>query len=162
MVRAQAGEREAAEELAQRWHKRLLRTARRLTGSAEMAKVAVQDSWLAIFRGLKTLRDPARFAPFAFTILRRRVADQLRGQRHDADISEMEIASPPAQNDAAALTQAFAALPLDQRLAGQLFFVEGLSLAEIAEVQDVPIGTAKSRLFHARQKLKAVLSGDEL
>ena len=55
----------------------------------------------------------------------------------------------------------FAALPADQRLAAQLFFGEGLTLAEIAEVQAVPLGTAKTRLFHARRKLKAALSGDD-
>jgi DNA-directed RNA polymerase specialized sigma24 family protein len=54
-----------------------------------------------------------------------------------------------------------AALPGDQRLAAQLFFVEGLTLAEVAEVQQVPEGTAKSRLFHARRRLKAALSGDD-
>ena len=41
--------------------------------------------------------------------------------------------------------------------AAHLYFVEGLKLCEIAEVQDVPTGTAKTRLFHARRKLKAAL-----
>jgi RNA polymerase sigma-70 factor (ECF subfamily) len=147
-------------QLAQRWHPRLLRTARRLVGS-ELAPVAVQESWVAILKGLRGLRDPSRFAPFAFIILHRRVADLLNQRRPHEDISEMEIATPPAQGDAAAITQAFARLPLDQRLAAQLFFVEGMSLAEIAEVQAVPLGTAKSRLFHARQKLKLALLGDD-
>lgn len=157
VVRVQSGEAAAAQELARRWNPRLLRTARRLVG-AELAPVAVQECWVAILKGLKSLRDPSRFAPFAFTVLRRRVADLIRAKRVDEDISEMEIASPAGQDDAAAITQAFAALPLDQRLAAQLFFVEGLALAEIAEVQGVPLGTAKSRLFHARQKLNLALS----
>ena len=75
--------------------------------------------------------------------------------------SEDEPALPAAADDALAIRQAFSALPGDQRLAAQLFFVEGLTLAEIAEVQEVPLGTAKTRLFHARRKLKAALSGDE-
>ena len=49
-------------------------------------------------------------------------------------------------------------LPPDQRLAAHLQFVEGLTLSEIAEAQAIPTGTAKSRLFHARRKLKAALS----
>jgi RNA polymerase sigma factor (sigma-70 family) len=63
--------------------------------------------------------------------------------------------------EALANARAMAALPPDQRLAAQLFFVEGLTLAEIAEVQQVPEDTAKSRLFHARRRLKAALSGDD-
>ena len=45
--------------------------------------------------------------------------------------------------------------------AGDRRRIEGLTLAEIAEVQAVPLGTAKTRLFHARRKLKAALSGDD-
>ena len=48
-----------------------------------------------------------------------------------------------------------------QRFAAHLFFVEGLTLAEIAEVQSIPEGTAKSRLFHARRKLKAALTEEQ-
>ena len=70
-------------------------------------------------------------------------------------------ATPSTSEDAIGLREAFDALPHDQRLAAQLFFVEGLTLAEIAEVQDIPTGTAKSRIFHARQKLKAALTGDD-
>ena len=149
-----AGDRRAAERLARRWHPRLLRTARRLVG-AELAPGAVQDCWVSILRGIGGLRDPARFAPWAFGILRRRCADAIR--RHTADRSRDGGEPDQAQ----AIARAMAELPPDQRLAAQLFFVEGLTLAEIAEVQQVPEGTAKSRLFHARRRLKAALSGDD-
>ena len=48
----------------------------------------------------------------------------------------------------------------DHRLAAILYFGEGLSLNEIAAVTDVPVGTAKSRIFHARQHLKSRLKGE--
>ena len=99
----------------------------------------------------------------ALGILRRRCADHIRGAQtarsHRGELDQ----EPEAKNgmeESLAIRQAFAALPPDQRLAAQLFFVEGLTLAEIAEVQQVPVGTAKSRLFHARRQLKAALSGD--
>ncbi|TMM48843.1 RNA polymerase sigma factor [Qipengyuania marisflavi] len=160
----QAGDRAAAERLARRWQPRLLRTARRLLGEDESAVSAVQDSWLAILRGIGSLRDPARFAPWAFAILRRRCADTIRRaqtRRGTEAPLETEHAALPEPDAAIDLRNAFAALPADQRLAAQLFFVEGLTLAEIAEVQEVPLGTAKTRLFHARRKLKAALKGDE-
>ena len=157
----QGGDSRAAERLAARWQPRLARTARRLLGNGEQALGAVQESWLSILRGIAGLRDPSRFAPWAFGILRRRCADRIRAQQtkrtRDGEI-EIEPATENDAEDGLAIRQAFALLPSDQRLAAQLFFVEGLTLAEIAEVQEVPVGTAKSRLFHARRKLKAVLA----
>lgn len=161
---AQAGERSAGERLAARWQPRLLRTARRLLGDDDLARAAVQESWVAIWRGLGKLRDPARFPPWAFAILHRRCVDTIRGaQRQRERLGEAERepeagAEPPG--DALAIRQAFALLSPDHRLAAQLFFVEGLTLTEIAVVQLVPEGTVKSRLFHARRQLKAALSGD--
>jgi RNA polymerase sigma-70 factor (ECF subfamily) len=160
----QTGDRRAGERLAARWQPRLARTARRLLGEEEAALGAVQETWLSILRGVKSLRDPARFAPWAFGILRRRCADRIRAAqaaRARTGASETEPALPATGDERLAIAQAFAALPADQRLAAQLFFVEGLTLAEIAEVQEVPPGTAKTRLFHARRKLKAALTGDD-
>lgn len=160
----QAGDRRAGQRLAARWQPRLARTARRLLGDEEAAIATVQECWLSILRGIDSLRDPSRFAPWAFGILRRRCADRIRSAQTDRKHGG-EFATEPAiaatAEDSLAIREAFAALPPDQRLAAQLFFVEGLTLAEIAEVQDVPVGTAKTRLFHARRKLKAALIGDD-
>lgn len=164
VTRLQAGDRRAADLLARRWHPRLARTARRLLGEDEPALVAVQESWIAILRAIHRLRDPSRFAPWAFGILRRRCIDAIRAaQRDRARIgrSEDEPVQRATADEGLAIREAFASLPPDQRLAAQLFFVEGLTLDEIAEAQAVPLGTAKSRIFHARRKLKAALSGDD-
>lgn len=160
----QGGDRAAAERLAARWHPRLLRTARRLLGDADLAAGAVQECWLSILRGIGSLRDPSRFAPWAFGILRRRCADAIRraGRERGVPLDECAPSADAPADEALAIRQAFASLPPDQRLAAQLFFVEGLTLAEIAEVQEVPPGTAKSRLFHARRRLKAALAETDL
>ncbi|MXO51267.1 sigma-70 family RNA polymerase sigma factor [Erythrobacter gaetbuli] len=160
----QSGDRAAGERLARRWQPRLARSARRVLRSDEMALVAVQDTWISILRGIGGLREPSRFAPWAFGILRRRCIDRIRSAQnrrsHEAT-SEVEQSLPAVADERVAIDQAFAALSPDQRLAAQLHFVEGLTLAEIAAVHDVPLGTAKTRLFHARQKLKAALEGDD-
>lgn len=162
VVLAQSGDRLAGERLAQRWHPRLLRSARRYVGDVEDAESLAQECWLAIARGLAGLRDPARFAPWAFGILRRRGADRIgkavnrRANISEGELPEQTIAAP--QEDRLAIAQAFAGLPPDQRFAAHLHFVEGLTLAEIAEAADIPLGTAKTRLFHARRRLKAALS----
>lgn len=160
-----AGDRAAANRLAARWQPRLMRTARRYLGDDQMAQGAVQDAWISILRDLVRLRDPARFAPWAFGILRRRCADTLRcrikGRSRSGDEDGEPAQAAAAPDERLAITQAFAALPPDQRLTAQLFFAEGLSLGEISEATAVPVGTVKSRLFHARCKLKAALTGDD-
>lgn len=157
----QAGERPAAERLARRWHPRLARTARRLVGDEEAALVAVQECWVAILRGIGSLRDPGRFGPWAFGILHRKCVDRIRVRQAERASTADLVIEPGAEahsDERIAIRQAFALLPPDQRLAGHLFFVEGLTLVEIAEVQDVPLGTAKTRLFHARRRLKQALA----
>jgi RNA polymerase sigma-70 factor (ECF subfamily) len=162
---ALAGDRRAASRLHARWHPRLLRTARRHTGDGELALSAVQDCWLSIWRGLPALRDTSRFAPWVFGILRRRCADQInrhsRERNHEVEAPETDLGHTTAPENRLAIAEAMAALSPVHRLAAHLFFVEGLTLAEIADVQQVPEGTAKSRLFHARRQLKAALSGDD-
>lgn len=161
VVLAQAGERAALERLYRRWNPRLARAARRYCGSEDAACDLAQECWLAIIRRLGTLRDPARFRSFAFAVLHRRGADHLRKAYRERDhLAQHDPVPPPTSQppERIAIAQAFATLPPDQRLAAHLHFVEGLTLAEIAEVQDIPEGTAKSRLFHARRKLKAALS----
>ena len=55
---------------------------------------------------------------------------------------------------------AIRALPPDQRAAIALHHFEGLSVAETAVALDAPVGTIKTRLMHARLKLKAALEGE--
>jgi len=60
--------------------------------------------------------------------------------------------------DRDAIGSAVATLPIDLREAVVLAFVVGMPLAEVAQVQGVPLGTVKSRLHTARQRLKAALA----
>ncbi|MDJ0641233.1 MAG: RNA polymerase sigma factor [Erythrobacter sp.] len=161
---SQQGDRRALERLHARWNGRLARAALRYTGDPELARDLVQECWIGIWKGIKRLRDPARFRSYAFAVLHRRGADHVRGAIRDRStrapftVEEMpEQAVPARQAERIALQQAFAALSPDQRLAAHLHFVEGLTLREIASVQDIAEGTAKSRLFHARRKLKEAL-----
>lgn len=163
VIMAQIGDKRAFERLHQRWNTRLGRTALRYTGSADAARDLTQDCWLAIWKGIGQLRDTSRFRAYAFGVLHRKGADHLRRviiarQREDDLKPAAEPSESPRQGDQSALQQAFVALPPDQRLAAHLHFVEGFTLSEIAEVQSIPAGTAKSRLFHARRKLKAALN----
>lgn len=163
VVMVQRGDHSALNRLHARWNTRLIRAAYRYTGDGELARDLAQECWIGIWRGIGGLRDPARFRSFAFAILHRRGADHLRVaiRRHEVAAETdpaAQLAHTSMLDDGLALGKAFAALPPDQRLTAHLHFVEGLTLDEIASVQSIPTGTAKSRLFHARRKLKAALT----
>jgi RNA polymerase sigma-70 factor (ECF subfamily) len=63
--------------------------------------------------------------------------------------------------DAEPLEKAIAGLPPEQRAAVALFYIEDFSVAEIAVALSVPLGTVKTRLMHARAKLRAALQGED-
>nr|WP_298926236.1 RNA polymerase sigma factor [uncultured Erythrobacter sp.] len=160
VVLVQQGDRSALSRLHARWDRRLIRAAYRYTGDADLARDLAQECWIGIWKGIGDLRNPGRFRSYAFAILHRRGASHLRRavrDRENADQIAQETDQAAPQDGRIAIQQAFASLPPDQRLCAHLHFVEGLTLAEIAEVQSIPAGTAKSRLFHARRKLKAAL-----
>jgi len=159
------GDRRAAERLAARWYPRLLRTARRLLQNEDQAREAVQETWTGICRGWMSLRDTERFPAWAYGILHRKCADRIRSaqrlrQREDDQSDDVAI-TPSTSEDRYSIDQALTRLSDDHRAAAILFFGEGLTLAEVAVATGVPLGTAKSRLFHARRQLKAALTGDD-
>ena len=175
VLMAQRGDRRAAEQLYRRWAPRLARAARRYcTRSAvapemaqELAQELAQECWLAIWKGLPGLRTPGRFRSYAFAVLHRRGSDHLRRVIRDRNVVADEPPQTLAQeadqsvtepDERTAIAQAFSRLPPDQALAAHLYFIEGFTLAEIAQVQRIALGTAKSRLFHARRRLKAALN----
>lgn len=162
---ARSGDRKAANRLAARWYPRLMRTALRLVQDRSEAEEAVQEAWAGICRGWPRLSDPAMFPGWAFGILRRKCVDRIRkAQVHRGRTAPLEAAperSQPARGELQVeIDQAMATLSDDHRLAAVLYFGEGLSLNEIAAVTGVPLGTAKSRIFNARQHLKSCLKGE--
>lgn len=164
VLAAQARQVEAFERLASRWHPRLLRHARRLTADADGAQDAVQEAWVAIARGLRGLQDPACFGSWALRITSRRCADWIaHRQRMRQRFSEIGAAADvPAPtddrgDDLSQVREALRRLGPEQRALMAMYYVEGLSVGDIAEVLEIPAGTVKSRLYHARERLLAAL-----
>lgn len=166
---ARLGDRAAAGRLAALRGPKLLAHAMRLLRDRADAEDVVQDAWIEIFRGLKGLQDDRAFAAWAYRIVTRRaarlVARRVR-QRETSDRVAAETAtSVPGQGpkaaDAQTIRAAITALPPDQAATIALFYLEEMSVAEVALALDVPPGTVKTRLMHARKKLHALLEGDE-
>ena len=166
-IRCQLGERAAFDKLIVRWHEPLWRYLRRLANNDDAARDLAQDTWLRVLRGIGGLREPARLRPWLFGIARRVAMDRLRFEyvRRGAEAVELDELpgdepAPELEADAAALDAALAALPLAEREILTLFHLRELSLAEIAAMLTLPLGTVKSRLHRARQELRNALSGD--
>ncbi len=163
-----AGDRKAFELLARRWQKKLLAHAWRLLGGdSDAARDAVQEGWVEIVAGIARLRDDRAFPAWAYRIVTRRCARQIdravRQRRLSAAIEpDDEVAgSAEFRPDHDRLRKAIRTLPAEQRAAIGLFHFENMSVAEVAVALDVPAGTVKTRLMHARRKLRATFEGDE-
>jgi RNA polymerase sigma factor (sigma-70 family) len=167
VMSATAGDRRAWARLVVRWQPRLLRHAWRLLGNVERAKDVVQESWLEILRGLTRLDDVVAFPAWAFRIVTRRCQRLFRGTERDRRLAEELTLDAEPQvafqedgamaADADQVRAAMQALPAPQRACLALFYLEDLSVAEIAVALDVPPGTVKTRLMHARRKVRAQL-----
>jgi RNA polymerase sigma-70 factor, ECF subfamily len=165
VMRCQDGDGESLTALVNRWQPRLLRHAMRLTREHETAIDVVQDAWVAIVRGIRRLDDPARFAPWVYRIVTNKCADWIRRrQRQRASLVPLavepaakEASAEDAQNEVAAIREAIGQLPREQQAILSLFYVEELSIRNIAEALCLPAGTVKSRLHYARSNLKDVM-----
>lgn len=166
VVRCQLGEREAFDELVDRWHPSIWRYVRRLVSQSDEAEEITQEVWLRILRGILALGDPAGLPAWIFTIARRTVMDRLRARYGqpvlvplEEETSDLYGTSDPdlAWMDEEILTQALRELSPMEREVLVLFHLRELSLREVAQVLGIPDGTVKSRLSRARTALEQKL-----
>ena len=150
-------------ELVKRWHLRFCRKANQLLKDPEQAKDIAQESWQIIMIKLKDLNDHEKFGGWAMRIVYSRSLDALRGAakdrvKKDKYAKDVHTEIDEAKDDREILKQellvAIKKLPELQQQVIRLFYVEEYTLKEIAKLLGISIGTAKSRLFHAREKLK--------
>lgn len=165
IIRCQQGEREAFDALLEHWHRRFFLYALKRLGDRDAALDVTQECLLSISRGLGGLADPAAFPKWSFRILERRCVDSLRRTIRDRDVfqpqTDGELPELAGRDTMESTLTAHALLDtLDGRLAAilRLYYLEELSIGEIAEITALPTGTVKSRLFYARKLLGATLT----
>lgn len=161
VVRCQLGERAAFDDLVRRWSEPLHRYALRLAQDPEVARDITQEVWLRVLQGLGRLHDSANFRAWMFGIAHRTFADRLRIRYaipidRGADLQDVAAAEPAGEDEALgrALASGLERLPIVEREVLTLYYLEELSLAEIAAALRIPVGTVKSRLFRARTLLR--------
>ena len=79
VLRCQRGESQAFDELVRLWEERLFYYIRRLVGSEEDAWDVLQQTWLRVFKGIKTLRDRDRLSVWLYQLARSAVLSHWRG-----------------------------------------------------------------------------------
>lgn len=166
VLTAQTGSRAALDGLVRRYHRRFVSHAWRLLGNRDLAEEAVQSAWIEMLKGLRALRDERLFAAWAYRIVTRqagrRVGRILADRALQAGLArEITEGAAPDEPESPGLARELASLPPQQRAAIALHYYEGLSIPEIAVALEVPAGTVKTRLMHARLRLKAALEGSE-
>ncbi len=156
-----AEDRDALTELYARYHARLFKFVFRLTRSHSVAEELVNDIMLAVWRSAGRFRGASKPSTWIFGIAYRQALKRLSRKKLSIT-SYLEVDALP-DKDAPSLEQedwvrrGIETLPPTQRLAVELVFYLGLSYDEVATVTDCPVNTVKTRMFHARRKLREQL-----
>src|SRR6478736_5406852 len=173
--RAATGDQAAFESLVRLSAGRLFGIAYHVTRDHHLAEDALQQTLVTVWDELPRLRDPDRFEAWSYRlIVRNSVAVAKRERRggpvirllpDDAETAAAIAARGPDDigrvADRDQLERAFRRLTPDQRAVLVLQHSNGLSLAEIADVLGIPVGTAGSRIHHATRALRAAIEADD-
>jgi RNA polymerase sigma-70 factor (ECF subfamily) len=178
VARAAAGDGAAFRLLVDAWRGRVVAFGRRMTGNAAEAEDLAQEVFLHLF-GVLRRYDPSRpFEPWMRRVMTNVVLNRLRsrppaphrlGGPAPGTAEPLPLPADPRSPDpvgaaaaaetAAAVRAGMAALPDPWRAVVAFRYGDGLSVAEIAEVLDLPENTVKTRLFRARAALRSSLDG---
>jgi RNA polymerase sigma-70 factor (ECF subfamily) len=169
LARLRAREEAALAELYDRLSPWVLGVAHRILGDADEADEVLSDVFVQVWRRIDQ-HDASRgpLTPWVLSIARNRSLDVLRRRgrwrrkvalveaeaKVEGDLAEASVPGWPVHQ---AVHQALAALPEEQRRVVRLAYFEGLSHSEIAQRTGDPLGTVKTRLRLAQQKLEESL-----
>jgi RNA polymerase sigma-70 factor (ECF subfamily) len=162
LLAARGGDERAAAAFVRGTQAEVWRFVAALVGVAQADDVT-QDTYLRAFRALPEFAGRASARTWVLAIARRACADQVRAAVRARRLEARVVAEPAvlAEGDHAGLQAAnalVAALPAERRVAFVLTQVLGVSYAEAAEIEDVPVGTIRSRVARARADLVAAIA----
>lgn len=173
--RRQEAEKDFLERVFVHWEA-MYRYALRLTGSDIEARDLVQEAMMKALQHFDRVRPDTNFKAWTFTIVRNAFVSKLRKSGRELAVEDVGIYMEP-HNDSPAdsfhplreqdfhehfedeVLAALQELPEVQRTALVLCDIEGLEYEAIAEVLSCPLGTVRSRIHHARKRLKSALAG---
>ena len=156
-----AGDQDALRTLYDEYYPRLWRYLwYELAGDAALTEEVIQDCFLAVWHSASTFRGSAKVVTWLFQIAHNHAANARRAQEHRLNVpfpAEVELESDVSVEDTVInrmmLTEALDHLIPIHQVVLDLFCYQGFTLAEIAAILRIPVGTVKSRLNHARRAL---------
>ncbi len=164
---ARRGDREAFTVLVHQVSDSLYAVAQRTLRDPGLAEDALQNALVLAWRRIPKLRDPDRFEAWIHRILIHACYDESRRARPwAAQVRVLPVAGPSTPDSSAALAdrdeleRAFRRLSVEQRAVFVLHHYLGLPLVEVAELLEIPAGTARSRLHYALAGLRDALTAD--
>ncbi|MDE3009644.1 MAG: RNA polymerase sigma factor [Pseudomonadota bacterium] len=170
LARVCAGDRTAFESLYRCYRPRLLRFLARTLWSPAAAEEVLNDTMLVVWRRADTFNGSCKLSTWIFAIAyrtalkARRILDDPSDEvvQDEADES---TAGPEgvviAAQQAAAVRRMLEGLPAEQRAVVELTYFQDFSYREIAAVLCCPVDTVKTRMFHARRKLRLLLDAQK-
>ena len=154
-----------------RWHQRVRVLARRLLSDDAAAEDVVQEVFAALPRAIQRFRGEVTLETFLLAIAVKRARHHRRAAaRRRRALARLATEDRPGPRDpeqdayrrqlGLRLRAALDRLPMPQRVAFVLCVVEELSSAQAAAIAAVPEATVRTRLFHARRRLRGLLDGE--
>ncbi|BCY19032.1 MAG: sigma-70 family RNA polymerase sigma factor [Chloroflexi bacterium] len=160
----------AFHELYEAYGQRMYAYALRITGDPVQAEDVLQDSLVVVWNMAGSFRGTSRLKAWLLGIVHNTAMKTLRHTSNpiteemintlqdERDIPEDQVQQRETANR---LRNGMAQLSPEHRAVLDLVFYQGLSLQETADVAGCPVGTVKSRLSYARNRLKGLLTGSE-
>jgi RNA polymerase sigma-70 factor (ECF subfamily) len=141
---------------------KLLSFAQSILKDKSNAQDALQDSLIAIVKGIRRLKNHRKFHAWIYQITRNKCLDSIRkNQKYknecDLDSISEPIANEKNEDEQIDMMNMINQLPHKQKNVIHLFYYDGFSILEISNILNKPAGTIKSQLFDAREKLKQLI-----
>lgn len=160
------GDRHAFEQLYRQYFPRLARFLGRMARNPLLVEEVINDTMLVVWQKAASYNASCKVSTWVFAIAYRKALKALKWEDApvEADIALLaseELAPEPLAERSelhAVVAQALDRLPVAHRIAVVLAFYHDMEYAEIAEVTGCPVNTVKTRMFHARRKLREWLA----
>ncbi len=159
----------AFEQLYRGYHPRLTRFLGNLVRQPQVVEEVLNDTMMVVWDKPDSFRGASRISTWIFGIAYRKAINRLRKLDEPIDDSvcqdQVDARAGPDQQladgrIAGVLGAAVDRLSADHRAVIDLTYFHEMNYREIAEIMHCPIDTVKTRMFHARRKLKRALAGD--
>ena len=161
LARVRHGDRLAFSELYRSYQPRLYAYLRRVLQDSIDVEAVLDDVMLVVWKNASRYRGEARLSTWVFGIAYRKALTAMRSERRyqtaldrNADIADL---ASPVNDKKEWIAAALARLSVDHRQVVELTYTCGFSYQEIAEIAGCPVNTVKTRMFHARRRLRMLL-----